>query len=103
MFGCVSFLAVGCGLLIYATPFLSRVTLTATLVLLLASVLAAACHTGERRMFWAGSPSLAWRMAGSSAAPGNRQAVTARCSTGWQPRPFSNGATKGRLARDRLP
>ncbi|HEV3343922.1 MAG TPA: hypothetical protein VG125_26345 [Pirellulales bacterium] len=85
MFGLVSFLAVGCGLLIYATPFLSRLTLTVTLVLLLASVLAAACHTGERRMFWAGFAffglAYGWIVCGSWQSPANDGLLHHRLAT----------------------
>ncbi|HWB14463.1 MAG TPA: hypothetical protein VG826_34880 [Pirellulales bacterium] len=54
LFGIVSFLAVGCGLLIYASPFLSKLTATSAAVVLLAAVPAASYHAGERRAFWAG-------------------------------------------------
>ncbi|HWB14466.1 MAG TPA: hypothetical protein VG826_34895 [Pirellulales bacterium] len=54
LFGIVSFLAVGCGLLIYASPFLSKLTATSAAVVLLAAIPAAIYHAGERRAFWAG-------------------------------------------------
>ena len=54
MFGTVSFLAIGCGLLIYASPLLSKLTSTLTVLVLLAAVPAAIYHAGDRRAFWAG-------------------------------------------------
>jgi len=54
LFGIVSFLAVGCGLLIYASPLLSKLTATLTVVVLLAAVPAAIYHAGDRRAFWGG-------------------------------------------------
>jgi hypothetical protein len=54
LFGVVSFLAIACGLLFYASPFLSKLTFTATLVMLLAATFSAAYHAGGRRAFWAG-------------------------------------------------
>lgn len=54
LFGVVSFLAVSCGLLIYASPLLSKLTFTAALVLLLASMFPAVFSAADRRAFWAG-------------------------------------------------
>jgi hypothetical protein len=54
LFGVVSFLAIGCGLLIYASPFLSKLTATLAVISLLTAVPAASYHTGDRRAFWAG-------------------------------------------------
>ena len=54
LFGIVSFLAVGSGLLIYAPPFLSKLTATLTALVLLAAVPAAIYHSGDLRAFWGG-------------------------------------------------
>ena len=54
LFGVVSFLAVGCGLLIYASPFLSKLTFTAAIVILLAAILSAVYQAGNHRAFWTG-------------------------------------------------
>jgi hypothetical protein len=54
LFGVVSFLAIGCGLLTYASPILSKLTATFTVLALLSAVPAAIYHAGERRAFWAG-------------------------------------------------
>jgi hypothetical protein len=85
LFGFVSFLAVGCGLLIYATPFLSRLTLTVALAVLLASVLAAVCQAGERRMFWAGFAffglAYGWIVCGSWQSPAGDGPLNYRLAT----------------------
>ena len=54
LFGVVSFVAVGCGVLFYANPFLSKLTFTAMLAILIAAIPAAIYHAGERRAFWIG-------------------------------------------------
>src|SRR5215469_2700110 len=54
LFGVVSFLAIGCGLLIYASPWLSKLTATLAVVVLLAAAPAAIYQAGDRRAFWAG-------------------------------------------------
>lgn len=54
LLGAVSFAAVGCGLLIYATPLLSKLTLTVAIFGLMAGVVAAVYRAGERRAYWAG-------------------------------------------------
>jgi hypothetical protein len=54
LFGVVAFLAISCGLLIYASPFLSKLTATLAAVALLAAIPAAIYHAGDRRAFWAG-------------------------------------------------
>jgi hypothetical protein len=54
LFGIVSFLAMGCGLLIYASPLLSKLAATSAAVVLLAAIPAAIYHAGEQRAFWAG-------------------------------------------------
>ncbi|HWB12329.1 MAG TPA: hypothetical protein VG826_24095 [Pirellulales bacterium] len=85
LFGFVSFLAIGCGVLIYATPFLSRLMLTTVLVILWASVLAAACHTGERRIFWAGFAffgiAYGWIVCGSWQSPAGDGPLQHRLAT----------------------
>ena len=91
MFGLVSFLAVGCGLLVYATPLSSLLTLTAALFVLLTAVVVAACHTGERRAFWAGFAffglAYGWIICGSLHSPGDGGALSDRLATtallGW--------------------
>ena len=50
LFGVVSFLAIGCGLLIYAKPLLSKLTFTAALVVLLAATFAAIYRVGDQRV-----------------------------------------------------
>ena len=54
LFGVVSFLAVGCGLLIYASPFLSKLTFTAAVTGLLVGLFSAVYRIGDQRAFWAG-------------------------------------------------
>lgn len=54
LFGMVSFLAVGCGLLFYATPLLSKLTFTVAILVLLSAVAAAIYQSREHRAFWAG-------------------------------------------------
>jgi hypothetical protein len=54
LFGVVSFMAVGCGLLVYATPLLSQLTFMAAVAVLLTGAVDAACNSGERRMYWVG-------------------------------------------------
>jgi hypothetical protein len=54
LFGIVSFLAVGCGLLLYAIPLLSKLTFTIVIVVLMSAVAAAGYQMRERRAFWAG-------------------------------------------------
>lgn len=54
LFGVVSFLAVSCGLLIYAKPLLAIATFSATLVILLIAVLSAVYNRGDRRAFCTG-------------------------------------------------
>lgn len=73
LFGIVSFVALGCGLLIYATSLLSRLTFTLLLVGLMAAVLAAVFRAGERRAFWVGFAGFGfayiWLICGSWQAP----------------------------------
>ena len=54
LFGAVSFLAVGCGALIYASPLVSKLIFTAAIVVLLAAAVLAFCRFGAARAFWAG-------------------------------------------------
>lgn len=54
LFGTMSFLAVGCGLLFYATPLLSKLTFTLAILVMLSAVAAAVYQSRERRAFWAG-------------------------------------------------
>ena len=85
LFGVVSFLAVGCGLLIYATPLLSRLTFTAALGVLLVAVVSAVCRAGERRAFWAGFAAFGfayvWLICGSWQAPDGTVALREKLVT----------------------
>jgi hypothetical protein len=54
LFGVVSVLAIGCGLLIYASPFLSKLTFTAAIVAFIVAAFVAVHRCGERRALWAG-------------------------------------------------
>lgn len=54
LFAVVSFAAVGCGLLVYATPFTSSLVFTVALLVLMTAALAAALYSGQRRAFRAG-------------------------------------------------
>ncbi|HVX14951.1 MAG TPA: hypothetical protein VHC22_27420 [Pirellulales bacterium] len=54
LFGVVSFLAVSCGLIIYATPLLAIATFSAMLVVMLTAILGAIYNRGDRRAFWTG-------------------------------------------------
>jgi hypothetical protein len=73
IFVLVSFLAVGCGLQIYASHLSASLTFTAVLAVLLAAVPGAICHTGERRAFWAGFAAMGfvhlWLVCGSWLSP----------------------------------
>jgi hypothetical protein len=85
LFGVVSFLAVGCGLLIYASPFLSKLTFSATLVVLLAAMPAAVYSAGERRAFWAGFSffglAYLWLICGSWQSPDGSELLRNRLAT----------------------
>ena len=85
LFGVVSFLAVGCGLLIYATPLLSKLTFTVILGVLLAAVVAAVCRGGDRRAFSAGFAAFGfayvWLICGSWQSPDGTVALREKLVT----------------------
>lgn len=54
LMGSVSFLAVSCGLLVYARPITASCTLGATFLLLFAGIPLSVYGSGERRAFWFG-------------------------------------------------
>ena len=54
LLGSVSFLAIGCGLLIYARPVTACLTFAATLLVLFAAIPLSVYRSGERRAFWFG-------------------------------------------------
>lgn len=73
LFGVVSFAAVGCALLVYATPFWSKLTFTCTLAALAAAAVAAFMRHDARRAFWAGfvlvGVAYLWLVCGTWATP----------------------------------
>jgi hypothetical protein len=85
LFGLVSFLAVGCGLLVYATPLLSALTFTAAIVVLLSAGLIAACHRGKQRMVWASFAIFGlayfWLICGSWQSPDGNSLLRDRLAT----------------------
>lgn len=54
LFGVVSFVGAGCALLVYATPFWSKLIFTCTLAALVAAGVTAFVRKEARRAFWAG-------------------------------------------------
>jgi hypothetical protein len=85
LFGIVTLLAIGCGLLTYASPLLSKLTFTATLAVLLAAVPAAAYQAGDRRAFWAGFAlfgfAYLWMVCGTWQSPEGLTSVRERLVT----------------------
>ncbi|HVX11614.1 MAG TPA: hypothetical protein VHC22_10570 [Pirellulales bacterium] len=73
LFGVVSFLAVGCGLVIYASPLLSKLTFTAAVTALLLAIVLAVYRSGEQRALWAGFAALGlaylWLICGNWQSP----------------------------------
>lgn len=73
MLGVVSLAAIGCGLLVYATPFLSKLTFTAAIFSVIGAIPAAAFQGGQRRAFWGGFAVLGlaylWAICGSWQTP----------------------------------
>ncbi|HVA51553.1 MAG TPA: hypothetical protein VNH11_34750 [Pirellulales bacterium] len=54
LFGVVSFAAVSCGLMVYATAWFSLLTFTAVLFMLITAATAAIFCSGARRAYWGG-------------------------------------------------
>jgi len=54
LLGSIFFLAVGCGLLLYARPVTATITFGATLLLLFAAIPLSVYRNGERRALWFG-------------------------------------------------
>lgn len=73
LFGVVSFTAVGCALLVYATPAWSQLTFTCSLAVLIAAAVAAIVRRDARRAFWAGFAGVGlaylWLVCGSWQTP----------------------------------
>lgn len=73
MLGVVSLAAIGCGLLVYATPFLSKLAFTAALFSVIGAIPAAVFQGGQGRAFWGGFAVLGvaylWAICGSWLAP----------------------------------
>lgn len=73
MLGVVSLAAIGCGLLVYATPFLSKLAFTAALFSVIGAIPAAVFQGGQRRAFRGGFAMLGlaylWAICGSWQTP----------------------------------
>ncbi|HVX11226.1 MAG TPA: hypothetical protein VHC22_08610 [Pirellulales bacterium] len=85
MFGLVSFLAIGCGLLIYTSRFTSSLTFTGALAVLVCAIPCAVGHEGERRAFWTGFAAFGsvylWFICGSWQSPDGNEPLRERLPT----------------------
>ena len=85
LFGVVSFLAVGCGLLTYASPILSKLAFTVVVTALLAGLFSAVYRIGDQRAFWAGFATFGfvylWMVCGTWQSPDGSTPVRDRLVT----------------------